>query len=78
MQTVYDWLSMACFSGLMVLFLQRSMADHQQDEMIRYLPPALGCAVSNYTGNNGYPIVAIALLIATVAYIFVVLKPLKR
>ena len=78
MQTIYDWLSLICFSGLIVLFLQRSMDGDGKDSILSYLPPALGCAGANYLGNNGYGIVAIAVLVATVAYVVIVLKPLKR
>lgn len=78
METIYDWLTLACFSGLILLFLQRSMAEEVKDKVISYLPPALGCAVANYLGNEGHAFAAIALLAATVGYIIVVLKPLQR
>lgn len=78
MQTVYDWVAVLCFSGLIVLFLQRSMAPEPKDRMIVYLPPALGCALFNYLGNAGYVLLAVAVLVAAIAYSFVVLKPFAR
>lgn len=78
MQTVYDWVSIAIFSGLIVLFLQKSMSERPNDKMISYLPPALGCGLGNYLGNEGYGLVAFAVLAAAVAYIWYVLKPFAR
>ena len=81
METVYDWVTMALFAGLITLFLQRSSMDEPPDEVWHYLAPAVGCAAANFAGNKGYPIIAIAIMIAAVAYVVVVLKPfgaLKR
>lgn len=69
MQTVYDWLTVALFAGLVVLFLQRSMApEEERDRAIHYIPPAIGCAVANYLGNHGMDLAAIATLILAGAY----------
>jgi hypothetical protein len=43
--------------------------------LIEYLPAAGGCAVINYLGNEGMVLYAVLLSIATLAYVFVVLKP---
>ena len=79
MQSIYDWLSLAIFAGLIVLFLQRSTSDHSdKDVSLRYyLAAGVGCAVANYFGNKGQDIIAILLLVATVGFIFYFLKPLK-
>ena len=50
MQTVYDWLTIAIFAGLIVLFLQRSQG-YARDSMWQYLIAAVGCAVANQFGN---------------------------
>ena len=76
METIWDWLTVAIFAGLIVLFLQRSTQEEPSDTIWHYLLPSLGCAVTNYFGNEGYDIVAVALLLATLAYIYFVLKPL--
>ena len=82
METAYDWLSLAIFAGIIVLFLQRSSMENPPDRMIDYLPPALGCAIANQAGN--YAIendsmlmhgVAVAMLGGVVAYVWLVLKP---
>ncbi|MEL6486282.1 MAG: XrtV sorting system accessory protein [Pseudomonadota bacterium] len=72
---MYDWVTVAVFAGIAVLFLQRSSEDEPRDKIIHYLPPALGCAVANYLGNEGYMIPAVGLVVATLAYIHFVLKP---
>lgn len=75
MQTLYDWLSLLAFAGLIVLFLQRSSMDNPPDRMISYLPPAIGCALANYVGNEGYGWAAFLILGAVGAYVYWVLKP---
>ncbi|WP_156680272.1 XrtV sorting system accessory protein [Sphingomonas profundi] len=75
METIYDWLSLAVFAGLVVLLLQRSTADTLVDSMWHYLPPALGCAGGNWLGNHGYHIPAVIALVGTLAYIHFVLRP---
>jgi len=82
METVYDWLSLAIFAGIIVLFLQRSSMENPPDRMIDYLPPALGCAIANQAGNYGLENdnilmhgVGVVLLVGVVAYVWLVLKP---
>lgn len=79
MQTIFDWVTMAIFSGLVVLFLNRSMApEEKQDNIYHYAPPALGCALANYLGNHDQRVVAIALVIAVVGYILFFLHPFAK
>ncbi|MGF7146648.1 hypothetical protein FHS96_000257 [Sphingomonas zeicaulis] len=76
MKTFYDFLSLALFAGLIVLFLQRSVGDSEDRHPIwAYLVPAVGCAAVNYAGNEGYTLVAIGLLVLVIAYVLVVLRP---
>jgi hypothetical protein len=75
METVYDWVTVGIFAGLIVLFLQRSSRDEPGDSIWQYLGAALGCAVTNYLGNNGYHILAVAVLLATIIYIGWILRP---
>lgn len=77
MSTVYDWLTVALFAGLIVLFLQRSVGPGPpRDSMWQYLVAAVGCAVVNWLGNADYHLPAILLFAALLGYIWVVLKPL--
>ena len=56
--------------------LQRSQEDSAvRDTMISYLPPAVGCAVANYLGNEGHDVFAIITVILVLAYIALVIKP---
>lgn len=76
METIYDWATLGIFAGLIVLFLQRSTsAEPPQDSIWHYLPPAAGCGIANYLGNEGYDWAAIAVIVAVLGYIWVVLKP---
>ena len=76
METIFDWLTMAVFAGLAVIFLQRSTGPRPaNDRMINYLPPAAGCALANYVGNGGWPLASVATLVAVLAYIWFVIRP---
>ncbi len=74
METVFDWLTVATFAGLAVLYLQRSAMPESRDRTWHYLPPAIGCAVVNYLGNEGYVIIAGIALVVVLMYIYYVLK----
>jgi len=82
METVFDWVSLAIFAGLIVLFLQRSTGERAENDvsLFYYLGAGVGCAVADYAGNHGQALIAALLLAATVAFIIYFLKPfnLKR
>lgn len=79
METIYDWVSLAIFAGLIVLFLQRSVSDRAEKDasLLYYLGAGVGCAVANYFGNHGQDLIAILLLVATFVFIMICLKPFK-
>lgn len=79
MKSVYDWVSLAIFAGLIVLFLQRSIGERSEKEasLLYYLVAGIGCAVANYFGNDGQDAVAITILLATIAFILYYLKPFQ-
>ena len=63
MSTIYDWLTIGLFAALIVLFLQRSTDEGPEaDSIWHYLPPSVGCAVTNYFGNEGMNLTAVAVL----------------
>lgn len=80
MSTIWDFITIAIFAGLIVLFLQRSMADEpsSDDPMWRYLVAALGCAITNYLGNEVSGIAAAVALAATILFILYELRPLPQ
>lgn len=77
METIFDWLTVAIFSGLIVLFLQRSQHDDPQDQLWHYLVASVGCAVANYFGNEGQQEIAVLIIVAVLAFVWFVLKPLE-
>ncbi len=77
MKTVFDWITMVIFAGLVVLFLQRSTSEGPaKDSVWHYIPAGIGCALANYLGNHGQEIPAIVVVVAVIAYTLYVLKPL--
>jgi hypothetical protein len=85
LQTIFDLVTMALFAGLVVLFLQRSTTPEPRDHMYQYAPPAIGCAVANYFGNQGEKlanqgliVVAWVLVACVIGYVVYVLKPFTR
>lgn len=74
METYWDWLTVITFAGLTTLLLQRSSEEEPRDELWQYAPPAIGCAVTNYFGNEGQHLIAGALFIGVISYIFLILK----
>jgi hypothetical protein len=79
MNSIFDWVTMLIFGGLVVLFLQRSVGpEHPNDKIYHYFPPALGCAIADYLGNNNQRIAAIALTIIVVGYILLFMKPFDK
>ncbi len=91
METVYDWLTVMLFAGLIVLFLQRSSSeDEPRDSIWQYLIASAGCALVNWVGNDrhgaidalvgnvGRHLLAVTLLVAVLAYVHYVLRPFDR
>jgi hypothetical protein len=80
MSTIWDFLTIGLFAGLIVLFLQRSMGDERTDDdpMWRYLVAAIGCAVTNYLGNEVNGLTAAAALVVTVLFILFELRPFPQ
>lgn len=77
METIYDWISVGLFAGLVVLFMQRSTTEGQKadDPLWMYLAAGVGCGAADYLGNNGMHVFAIVVMALTVAFIFNFLKP---
>lgn len=76
METVFDWITVAIFAGLIVLFMQRSTGDEPPSDSIwQYLAASLGCAVANYLGNGGHALLGVLVIVATLGYIVWFLRP---
>jgi hypothetical protein len=76
METPFDWITLTIFSGLIVLFIDRSTKDRYDDHLWQYLVAAVGCAVANYLGNEGQPVAGALMVVAVIGYIVWVLKPI--
>jgi len=77
--TIYDLVTVVIFAGLAILFLQRSMGpESPNDRIYHYAPPAVGCALANWLGNEHQDVAAIAAILAVVGYILYVLKPFDQ
>ncbi len=74
METVWDWLTIFCFAGLVTLMLQRSSEEVLRDKLWQYAPPAIACAVANQIGNADQHIWAALIMVGVVIYIIKVLK----
>ena len=61
-----------------MLYLQRSSQDDPQDNIWQYLGASIGCAVANYLGNEEQHLGAIAVILATLGYIFYALRPFEK
>lgn len=84
METIYDWLTILVFAGLIVLFLQRSQGE-PRDHLWQYLLAAVGCAVTNYLGNQAietdaalWHLGAAITGAATLAFIWLALRPFEH
>ncbi|MCL6730115.1 XrtV sorting system accessory protein [Sphingomonas hankyongi] len=76
MHTVYDWVTIAIFAGLLVLFLHRSSDEAPRDKLVHYLIAGAGCATVNYLGNEGMHLLAVLGLAGVLAFIQLTLRPL--
>ncbi|MBS0332323.1 MAG: hypothetical protein JSS35_06115, partial [Proteobacteria bacterium] len=76
METVYDWITIALFGALVVLFLHRSVVETEhKDTIYHYLPPAIGCAFANYVGNHGQGPLSALIVVVVLVYVVLVLRP---
>lgn len=71
METVWDWVTVMIFAGLVTLFLSRSVQPEEEDDSLaHYLVPSAGCAAANYLGNEGQGWAAALMIGAVLFYIY--------
>ena len=79
MHTPYDFIAVAIFAGLLVLFLSRFSGEGAADEPLwPFLGATAGCAGVNWLGNQGYDIPAIIAIAAVLYFIHRFLDPIGR
>ena len=77
--TIYDWVTVALFAGLIVLFLQRSVGETtDHDSLWPYMVASVGCAVVNWLGNHGYHAFAVLAGMALLTFIYLILRPFEH
>jgi hypothetical protein len=70
METLWDWVTVMIFAGLVTLFLSRSMGEEQVDDrLLHYLVPSAGCAFANWLGNEGHQWAAAIMIVLVLAYV---------
>ena len=79
MKTTFDIISVVLFAGLAILYLQRSAAAEPDPiPLWRYAVAAIGCAVADILGNNGYDLPAYAFFAFVVIFTIAMLKPFQQ
>lgn len=79
MTTLYDWVTVGVFAGLVVLFLHRSdRLTPPVDALWQYLVAGIGCALVNWLGNGGRHGAALLVALCVGGFIASVLKPFLR
>lgn len=70
MKTVYDWVTVLIFAGLVTHFLQQS-ADRGRGAapLWQYALAVVGCALADWLGNGGQNIAASATILVTLCFI---------
>lgn len=65
MDTIYDWVTVGIFAGLIVVFLQRSVGS-RHDAMWPYFAAMIACAAINQVGNKAVADSNLSLHVASV------------
>lgn len=68
MSTVYDWVTVLIFIGLLALYFLRQ--ERTDVPIARYMAAAAGCAFANYLGNENFQLAAWAVIAATLYFTY--------
>lgn len=70
MDTVFDWVTIVIFAGLVTHFLQQSAAQGApQRPLWQYALAAGGCALGNWLGNEGQRAAAAGVIVITLCFV---------
>jgi hypothetical protein len=72
MATIFDFLTMACFAGIVIAFFQ--FTDRAVKTLMHLIAPGVAFAVGNQLGNIGYTAFALLLILAGVSYAGLVVR----
>jgi hypothetical protein len=72
MATLFDYLTIVCFAGLVVAYFQ--FTNREVRTLMQLMISGLAFAIANQMGNAGLPIFALILVIAGAGYAALVVK----
>ena len=72
METAFDFLTVACFAGLVIVFFQFTKRDTRT--LMQLMISGTVFAIANQIGNAGLPIFALILIVAGAGYAALVVK----
>jgi hypothetical protein len=79
LKTIFDFLTLALFAGLAILYLQRSASSTPDPTALwKYALAAIGCAAADYLGNHDQTVASVLVFAATVIFSLVMLRPFSR
>jgi predicted branched-subunit amino acid permease len=72
METAFDFLTIACFAGLVIAYFQLTKRDTRT--LMHLMISAAAFAIANQVGNAGLPMFALILIVAGAGYAALVVK----
>lgn len=72
MPTIFDFVTVACFLGVVGAFL--FLTERDRKTLARLMVPALAFAVANELGNAGSSFFAVVLIAAAVGYTVLIVR----
>jgi hypothetical protein len=70
--TVFDYVTVACFLGLVMAFI--ILTEHDIRSLLHLLISAVAFAIADQVGNNGFTLFALALIVAGIGYAVLVVR----
>jgi hypothetical protein len=72
MITPFDYLTIACFCGLVAAFFL--WTEHDTRTLMHLIISGIAFAIANQVGNAGFSLFALVLIVAGLGYTFLVVK----
>jgi len=72
MTSVYDFVTVACFLGVVGAFV--FLTDRDPKMLVHLMIPAIAFAIANQLGNAGSSVLAVLLIIAGVGYTVIIIR----
>jgi len=72
METAFDFLTVACFAGLVIVFFQFTKRDTRT--LMQLMIAGAAFAIANQLGNAGLPIFALILIVVGAGYAALVVQ----